>query len=165
MNNSEPPTPPEEKWTAYLDGKLSAQDTAAFEREHPDAAAERAMHVRIARAVREHSPAPLLRNADFFNERILREIAPRPALAPVPRRGLWSLWRLALAGACCMVAATAIYFAFVRGNDAGRERYLAQVVSVNTDDADVTATVIDADGLAVVWIDGLDQLPNDYVLE
>ncbi|MEO6787612.1 MAG: hypothetical protein ABI318_15905 [Chthoniobacteraceae bacterium] len=165
MNNSEPPASPEEKWTAYLDGKLSAQESAAFEREHPDAVAERALHGRISRAVREHSPAPALRNADFFNACILREISPRSASAPAPQRGLWSLWRLAVGGACCLLAATAIYFAFVRGSDGDRDRYLAQVVSVKTDDDDVAATVLNADGLAVVWLDGLDQLPNDYVLE
>jgi len=165
MNSSEPPMSPEEKWTAYLDGNLSAQEVAAFEREHPDAADELAMHLQLARALREHSPAPVLRNADFFNQCILQKIAPRDSSSPAPSRGLWSLWRLAFASACCMVAAIAIYFTFVRGDDGGRQRYLAQVVSLKTDDESVTATVIDADGLAVVWMDGLDQLPNDYVLE
>ena len=65
MNNSEPLSSPEEKWTAYLDGKLPAQDATAIEREHPEASAERAMHARIISAVRLHSPAPKLRNADF----------------------------------------------------------------------------------------------------
>jgi anti-sigma factor RsiW len=167
MTSSEPPTSPEEKWTAYLDGKLSAQDAAAFEREHPEAAAERAMHARLMSAVRMHSPAPQLRNADFFNARILREISPRPAVAPKPERTLWSLWRLAFASACCLVVTGAIYALFVRGHE-GKEkpdRYVAEVVSVKPGDDLLAATVLDADGLAIVWIDGLDQLPNDYVLE
>lgn len=167
MNNSEPPTSPEEKWTAYLDGKLSSQEAAAFECDHPGAAVERAMHERISRAVRERSSAPALRNPDFFNASILREISTRTAPAPAPQRGLWSLWRLAIAGACCLIAAAAIYATFVRPTSSGdgRERYLAQVVSVEAGDKDLAATVLDADGLAVVWIDGLDQLPNDYVLK
>ena len=165
MTNSEPPASPEEKWTAYLDGKFSARDAAAFERDHPEAAAERELHTRILSAVRLHSPAPQLRNADFFNERILREISPRPATAPTPGRALWPLWRLALASACCLLIAGAIYAMFVRGHEGKPDGYLAQIVSVQAGDASLDATVLDADGLAVVWIDGLDQLPNDYVLQ
>ena len=165
MTNSEPPSSPEEKWTAYLDGKLSAQDAAAFEREYPEAIAERELHARIASAVRLHSPAPKMRNVEFFNERILQEISPRKSEAPVPRRALWSLWRLAFASACSLFVAFGIYAIFVRGHEGANDRYLAQIVSVKAGDALLDATVLDADGLAVVWIDGLDQLSNDYVLQ
>lgn len=165
MTSSEPPISPEEKWTAYLDGKLSTQDAVAFEREHPEASAEREIHARLMSAVRLHSPAPKLRNADFFNERILREISPPPAAVSKPERKLWPLWRLAFASACCLFVAGAIYAMFVRGNEGRKDIYIAQVVSVQAGDDLLDATVLDADGLAVVWIDGLDQLPNDYVLE
>src|SRR5205823_2868204 len=81
---------------------------------------------RISRAVREHSPAPALRNPDFFNASILEKIFPQntpaPAPAPAPQRGLWSLWRLAVAGACCLIAAAAIYATFVRPASSGRGR-------------------------------------------
>jgi len=166
MTNSEPPSSPEEKWTAYLDGKLSAQDAAAFEREHPEAIAEREIHTRLISAVRLHSPAPKLRNADFFNARILGEISPRPVPVPQRERRLWPLWWIAFASACCLLAAGAIYALFVRGNESGgKDRYFAQVISAKAGDALLDATVLDADGLAVVWIDGMDQLPNDYELE
>ena len=165
MNSSEPPSSPEEMWTAYMDRKLSAQDAAAFERENPQAAAEREMHARITIAMRTHSVAPKMRNADFFNERILQEISPRKEKAPEPRRALWPLWRLAFASACCLLIAGAIYAFFVRGNEGGTDGYRAQVVSVKAGDELLNATVLDADGLAVVWIDGLDQLSNDYVLQ
>jgi len=163
--NSETPSTPEEKWTAYFDGKLSVQDAAAFEREYPEAAAERALHTRLANAVRLHSPAPQLRNADFFNGRILGEISPRPVPAAPAKRRLWPLWSLAAAGACCMVAGFAIYATFVRGTESGPDHYVAKIVSVTAGDESLDATVLDADGLQVVWISGLDQLPNYYVLE
>lgn len=165
MTNSEPPSSSEEKWTAYLDGKLSTEVAAAFEREHPDAVAEREMHRRISSAVRSHSPAPMLRNADFFNERILGAISLRAVPAPQKKRGLMPLWRLAFASACCLLIAGAIYAMFVRGNEGGLDGYRVQIVSVKAGDPLLDATVLDADGLAVVWIDGLDQLPSDYVLE
>ena len=165
MNNSEPPSSPEEKWTAYLDGKLSTQEVAAFEREHPEAAAELAMHARLMSAVRLHSPAPKLRNTDFFNEGILREISPRPAVAPAKARRLWPLWGLAFASLCCLLAAGGIWATFVRNGEEKVDRYVAQIVSVTAGDDSLNATVLDTDGVKVVWISGLEQLPDDYVLE
>ncbi|MEO6741607.1 MAG: anti-sigma factor [Chthoniobacteraceae bacterium] len=167
MNNSEPPSSPEEKWTAYLDGKLSTQDCAAFEREHPEAIAELATHTQLIAAVRLHSPAPRLRNADFFNESILREISPHPAAVagPVKERRLWPLWGLAFASLCCLLAAGGIWAMFVRGVEERPDRYVAQIVSVKAGDDSLDATVLDAGGLKLVWIDGLEQLPDDYVLQ
>ena len=167
MNNSDSPASPDEKWTAFVDGRLGAEEAAAFAREHPEAAAEKAAAAKIAQALRRHSPAPVLRNADFFNEKILREIAPvQPRAESAPARpSLWSLWRMALAGACCLLAVGAIYSVFVKNGEQHRDRYVANVLSVHAGDDLLSATVLDAEGLAVVWIDGLDQLPNDYVLE
>ena len=168
MNNSEPPPSPEENWTAYLDGKLSAQEAAALEREHPEAAAERALHARIIGAVRRHSPAPMLRNPDFFNDRILLEIAPPPAgpaAAPAKERGLFSLWRLAFAGAFCLLAAGGIWFGFVRGGGEKEDRSVALVASLTPGDRLLDASVLDAEGLKLIWIDGLEPLPDDYALE
>ncbi len=172
MNNSDSPISPEEKWAAYFDGKLPAGEAGAFERENPEAIAERAAYSRIVGAMRRHSPAPQMRNADFFNESIQREISSKPsvaATAPAKERGLWSLWRLAFAGAFSLLVASAIWATFVRGGGSGGEKprapYFAQVESVTAGDASLDATVLDADGLKLVWIDGLDRLPNDYVLE
>jgi len=165
MNSSDSPSSFEEKWTSYLDGKLVPADAAAFEREHPEVAADREMHAQLVVAIRSHSRPPELRNAEFFNERILREIAPQPVHAPRPEGGLWSLWRLATAGAFCLVAVGAIYFLAVRDQAGRNSPYLAEVLSVRAGDAELDATVLDAEGLAVVWIDGLDNLPSDYVLQ
>jgi hypothetical protein len=161
MTNSEQPSSPEEKWTAYFDGKLSIQDAATFEREHPEAISECEMHARFVRAVRLHLPAPKLRNADFFNTRILREIAPSPA----PARRLWPLWRIAAASVCCLFAVFAVHVFFVHGSAGKQGNYFVQVVSVKAGDESLDATVLDAEGLAVVWIDGMEQLPSEYELE
>jgi anti-sigma factor RsiW len=161
--NSEIPSSPEEKWTAYLDGKLSAQDAAAFERENPAAAAEHALHARIASAVRLHSPSPKLRNADFFNGRILAEISVRPATTVAPaKRRLWPLWRIA--AACCLIAGLVIY-----GTSAFRPEPPApvpahDVASAKTDDRELSVTVLDANGKKVLLINDLEQLSSEYVL-
>jgi hypothetical protein len=117
-------------------------------------------------AVRRYSPAPKLRNADFFNESILREISPRPAAAaPERKRALWPMWGLAVACVCCLLAVAGIWATFVRGTVDEPERYVAQIVSVTAGDDSLDASVVDADGVKVLWINGLETLPSDYVLE
>lgn len=168
MNNSDLSASNEEKWIAYVDGRLGPEESAAFERDHSDAALEKAATARIAGALRFHLPAPTLKNPDFFNEGILREISPVPSRSPVAREertSLWSLWRVALAGACCLLAAGAIYKVFVAGGAQPEGGYYAKVLSAKAGDEELYATVLDADGLAVVWIDGFDHLASDYVLE
>ena len=160
MNNSEPLTPHEEKLTTYFDGCLSATEAAAFEREHPEVLAEKTSTARLGDVLRAHSVAPAMHHADFFNHQILREIAPAPAPA---RRAAWPLWRLAFASACCLFAVLGIYQTFVKNS--APPRHFAQVLSVTAGDPGLTAEVIDGDGISVVWVDGLDYLSKDYVLE
>jgi anti-sigma factor RsiW len=168
MSNSELPSAMEEKWTAYLDGRLSAAEAAAFERENAGAAAEKIAAAKIGGALRAHLSAPALRNAEFFNAGILKEISPpevRSRDSQPARRPFWSLWRMAAAGACCLLAAGSIYEVFVSGGEQPRNGYQARVLSAKAGDQELYATVLDADGLAVVWIDGFDHLADDYVLE
>ena len=165
MNSSDPTPASEEKWTAYLDGKMSAADRAAFERGNPEAAAEKDRHDVLAKALRSRAASPVMKNADFFNESILRQIQPEPQRKPASAAPLWPLWRLATAALACLAAVAAIYVFMVKDRQGQQSRYVAQVLDVKAGDELLSATALDADGLAVVWIDGLDFLPDDYVLE
>ena len=163
MNNSEPAlTELEEKLTAYLDGTLSPADAAAFEKENPDVVLERRQHERLRTVLSKEAPA--LSHGEFFNHQILREIRPEPVTAPA-KRTFFPLWRLAFAAAACLLVASGIYFGAVGPQKNGSGEYFAQVLSVKAGDENISAHIIDAGGMAVVWIDGLDSLPNNYVLE
>ncbi len=180
MNSSEPLqplTPHEEKLTAYLDGSLPPEDSAAFEQANPEAAALRREHQVLATALRKHVTSPPLGNGDFFNHQILREIRPAPARAP---RTPFSLWRLVLAGACAVLAVVGGIKMLppstpkttgpeiVKSDAPGTyapPKYVAKVTEVTAGDFLLTAKLVDADGLAVVWVDGMDKLPKDYVLQ
>lgn len=165
MNNSEPTlTAAEQKLTAFLDGKLTPAEAAAFEREHPESAAEKRSHTQLRAMLAKD--VPVLRNGDFFNHQILREIGAdaehrQPARA---KAAVFPLWRLVFAGAACLVAAVGIYLGSVPSAKK-RGDYFAQVISVKAGDSEISAEVIDADGIAVVWIDGLASLSSEYVLE
>ncbi len=183
MNSSEPLqplTPHEEKLTAYLDGSLAPEDATAFEQANPEVIILRKQHQSLTAALRTHAERPSLRNGDFFNHQILREIKP-PAPARVPTAV--PFWRLILAGACCVLVATATVQWFnasksgttvpniARSDAPGTlavPQYVAKVTDVKAGDHLLTAKLVDmkqTGGLAVVWVDGMDKLSSDYVLE
>src|SRR5271168_3051064 len=104
----------EEKFTAWVDGSLTGAELAAFEREledHPEALAEKEAALEIGNLLRTHLSVPPLKNADFFNHQILRQIAQSSAPAPRPARAsFWSLSRMAYSGACLLFLSTLLYF-------------------------------------------------------
>ncbi len=164
MNNSDAPlTPYEEKLTAYIDGRLDAAEVAAFEREHPEAIAEKAAASRMHEKLRIHGSAPVMRNGEFFNHQILREIAePAPVAAAVPPP-LFGLWRLLTVGAACLLAVAGIYFA-TKPSGPVHDSYFVQVLEAKTDDPSLSTRVIQEDGMTVVMVDGLADISEDYIL-
>jgi anti-sigma factor RsiW len=171
MNSSEPLvplTPYEERLTAYLDGRLPAEDALAFEREHPEVVAQKARQNQFAGTLRAHSTSPRLRNGEFFNHQILRQVEPAAAPAKAPRT-VFPLWRLVFASAVCLLAAVGIYKSISPTPTPQREdpvpKYMAQVTRVQAGDYLLKAKLVDVDGLQIVWVDGMDELPKDYVLQ
>jgi anti-sigma factor RsiW len=162
MSNSDQPLSPSEiELMAYLDGQLTPEQAAAFERAHPEAAAEKARAQQL-RSLLRSSEAPALPNAEFFNRQILREITPKPSVASKPEEP-FSLWRLFLAGATCLLLALGVYQQFVP-DDARRPAYLAEVISMKTGDSALTSRVIQEDGLTMVMIDGLEPISEEFIL-
>jgi len=163
----------EEKFTAWVDGRLIGAELAAFERElesHPEALAEKEGAARLGDLLRANLSAPPLRNEDFFNHEILRQIAP-----PAPRLGLWggSFWsmpRMAFSGAFLMLLAVGLYFAAVpntRREVRQNEQYVQNVLNARSDDPAITATSFYSkqDDVNVLWLDGLSYLPRDHKLK
>ena len=173
----------EEKFTAWVDGRLTGPDLAAFELEleaHPEALADKEAAFELGNLLRTHLAAPPLRNADFFNHQILRQIA-QSAAAPVPvrRRSFWSLPRMALSGAFLLLLATFLYFAAVpntRREVRHNEQYVTNILNARandpilnarTDDPNITATSFHSkqDNVNVLWLDGLNYIPPDHKLK
>ena len=165
----------EEKFTAWVDGRLTGAELAAFEREledHPEALAEKEAALEIGNLLRTHIAAPPLRNADFFNHQILRQIAQdaaRPA-APARRPSFWSLPRMAFSGAFLLLLATGLYFAAVpntRREVQHNRQYVENVLNATSDDPGITATAFHSkqDNENVVWLDGLGYMPGDHKLK
>jgi len=160
----------EEKFTAWIDGRLTGNELAGFEADLAqikDADAEKEAALKLGALLRDHIKAPELNNAEFFNHQLLQqiELEKRREAAPVKRApSFWTLTRLVWAGSFCMAAAAALFFIAVpRGvveNPSGNE-YVAQITNARTDDPAITATTIHSkdNKLTVLWLDGLEYLP------
>src|SRR6266853_2905921 len=129
----------EERFTAWVDGQLSGEALAAFEKElaaHPEAAADRDAARQLGKLLRAHSTAPALSNADFFSlqlqRRIDAETPPRRQPVKPEREAVVSIFsRLAWAGVFFLVLAGASFFLTIPHRPAqplAPSNYFAQVV-------------------------------------
>lgn len=165
--------PFEEKYTLWIDGKLTGNQLEQFEAElaerNVDAEQEKAEVAKIGGLLRAHLKAPALTNADFFNHQILQQIeAERPKTAPAAqkRRFEWLLSRLFWAGATCLLISFGLYVTFIASaprSGPAQIDYYAQILNTQTDDPDISAVAFHSkkDDVTVLWLDGLDYVPAE----
>lgn len=161
----------EEKYTAWVDGKLSGEELAAFEKElaaTPDAAADKAEAQRLGAFLRQHDTPPSLSNGDFFNHQLLHRIAAESAdERPARRWWNWSLPQLVLAGAASLAIAAALFKTLIPAGSEQRSDYFAEIVDARTNDPGISATPVytPRENVTILWLDGLDYLPASYKLD
>jgi anti-sigma factor RsiW len=169
--------PFEERFTAWVDGRLSDDELADFEKElaqHPDAAADKEAAQKLTRLLRENPTAPSLTNGDFFNLQIQKQLDAEKAPARVATKRwpwFWSLPRLIIAGAACLLVAGLLFKTFIRTNEhpvgLATSPYFAQVIEVWPSQPGVWANTVynPEQNVTVVWLDGLDYIPASYELK
>lgn len=165
----------EEKWTAWLDGQLSAQDLAEFEGSLPDKAAaeeEKRDAKKLGAFLKEQLSASVMRNEEFFShqlrERIEREEAgpSRGREADVPSG--WTIRRLFWAGATSLALFVICAVIILRDkNPPEQSHYLTQVLNARVDPAvspNATISMFETkeEKVTVLWTEGLQSLPSDY---
>ncbi len=177
--------PFEERYTAWIDGQLTGAERAEFERTLPDRAAaeaDRAQARRCGEFLRRLAEAPALANADFFSHQLMERLAAeeragRPAAA-IPSRPRFFTWPgLIWASAFCALALLGGYYAGQNDRfhrvpitsagiaETAPAHYEASIINPKSDDPAVSTSVYsDADGMKVLWLDGLDYLPASYKL-
>ncbi len=163
----------EEKYTAWVDGKLPGDELAAFEKElNAEAASDKTDALKLGSLLRaHHAPAPEMANADFFSHQ-LRERIEREAAKPVsgrPARFRWTLPRLAWMGASCLAVTAVMYATMIRHTLHGpptESEYLATVLDTQSGDPAITATSFHSkeNNVTVIWLNGLPYLPESYGL-
>jgi hypothetical protein len=165
----------------------SLPDRAAAETEKRD-------FEKMKRLLSRHSAAPALCNPDFFNYQLTEKIVAeqrREAQGRPRSRFVWPLQLLAWAGVFCLVIFFGLFKTVIpdprdRGalpesamaaNPARQPhplevntqpaRYDAKILHVHTSEPGVSATAVqsDKDGVSVIWLDGLEDLPANYNLQ
>ena len=166
----------EEQFTAWLDGKLSPEEASAFEQEMRsrgfDPTAERSAASATTALLRENSATPRLGHAQFFNHLIQRQIETDQKLA-TPTAGARSWWGIpwfAYAAAACLLIAAVLFKGMIPvggGTMADQSAYFATVVDARTFENNVSASTVynSRDNVTVLWLDGLDYLPADSVVQ
>lgn len=163
----------ETNFTAWLDGQLSSEQTAAFEQEMRacgfDPAAERTAAEQTSSLLRQHSPTPELRHADFFQHQLLHRIQQEQE-QPAPQAA-WSWWsfpRLVWAGAFSLLVAGLLAKSLIpAGGTKEGSNYFATIVDARTYESAITVdTVYDPrNNVTVLWLDGLDYMSGDIVVQ
>jgi anti-sigma factor RsiW len=165
----------EEKWTAWLDGRLSDRELVEFEASLPDKAAAKAEKAEVkklgALLKRELGPQALL-NEEFFNhqirERIARESADEPRKRGVAVSTSWTIRRLLWTGTASLAVFLVMAIFVMRDkNPAEQSQYLTQILNARVDpvvspNATISMFETKEDRVTVLWTEGLQSLPSDY---
>jgi hypothetical protein len=161
----------EEKWTAWLDGKLSGKELAQFEDSLGDKAVaetERLEAKKLGALLKQELGADVLSNADFFSHQIHEAIQREEAAGDRQTRSTWwSIPRLAWAGTTSLAIFIVCAFFVMQEEAQPPSDYLTQIVTAKLDPTAnpyATTSVLEAkkDRVTVLWVEGLQSLPADY---
>ena len=77
---------------------------------------------------------------------------------------------MAMSGAFCLLLATVLYFSAVpntRKQIRENQAYVTNILNAHSDDPAITATAFHStkDNVTVLWLDGLQYMPQDHSLK
>jgi anti-sigma factor RsiW len=151
----------EEKFTAWVDGELNAEEARSFQKDYPSLQKERAELLKLKDLLRQGLQAPVLQRPDFFNAQIMAKIdrPPRRSL----RRGWLGLPRIAWGGVGALAIGFAMFVVLIPHGDLSdpRSGYVADVLKTKTHDPRVKATVDNQKDMTIIKLEGLEKLPAD----
>ena len=164
----------EEKWTAWLDGKLSGRELSEFEASLPDKAtaeAEKADARKLGVLLRRELGVSALTNEEFFSHQLRERIG--ESNGPSGERDAkpstwWTIPRLLWTGTASLAVFLVLTVFVVRDkNPAEESQYLTQILNARVDpvispNATVSMFEVKQDRVTVLWTEGLQSLPADY---
>jgi len=164
----------EEKWTAWLDGKLSGRELSEFEASLPDKAtaeAEKADARKLGVLLRRELGVSALTNEEFFSHQLRERI--RESSVPSAERDAkpsmrWTIPRLLWTGTASLAVFLVLTVFVMRDkNPAEESQYLTQILNARVDpvispNATVSMFEVKQDRVTVLWTEGLQSLPADY---
>ncbi|MBV8378918.1 MAG: hypothetical protein JO279_18150 [Verrucomicrobia bacterium] len=152
----------EQKFTAWLDGKLGGDELRSFESKHPSIHQEKAEYLKLKGLLSEGLHRRELENPEFFNSQIMERIR-RDAGGPTQAscRMLFGLPRLVWGGILALSVGFAFFITIIPRSDFSdpRAKYVAEVLKTTTADPKVKDTVENRKETTVIKLKGLDKLP------
>jgi hypothetical protein len=149
----------EQLYTAWVDGALTKDEAAAFEKQHPELLNERDDMSKLKRLLQRDLVPAELAHAEFFTSKLMEQIVPAERSLPS-----WlGIPRLAWGGIGSLSAALSLFFLFVpyRNISAPQPEYVAEVLKTTTTDPKISATVDSEKGITLIKLDGVDKVPDD----
>ena len=167
----------EEKWTAWLDDRLTGRELSEFEASLSDRAAaqaEKAEAKKLGELLKRELGPHALKNEEFFShqlrERIIQENRGqnRERARRSPMSGWWTIPRLLWAGTASLaVFLICTLLVMHQERPAEESQYLTQILNARVDpvvspNATVSIFEVKQDRATVLWTEGLQSLPADY---
>jgi anti-sigma factor RsiW len=151
----------EEKFTAWVDGELSAEEARSFQNDHPSLQKERAELLKLKDLLRQGLQPPVLQDPDFFNAQIMAKID-RPSRRSL-RKSWFGLPRVAWGGIGVLAMGCVMFIVMIPHGDLSdpRSGYVADVLKTKTHDPRVKATVDNQKDMTIIKLEGLQKLPAD----
>ena len=163
----------EEKWTAWIDDRLTGRELEEFLISLPDKAAaeaEKRSAKQLGSFLREQ--AVTLSNADFFShqlrERLNRENDPARSERDAVQTGWWTIRRLLWGGITSLaVFALCTVVVLREKTPPSQSQYLTEILTYRVDptvspNATISMFQKKEDHVTVLWVDGLQSLPAEY---
>jgi anti-sigma factor RsiW len=151
----------EEKFTAWVDGELSAEEARSFQNDHPSLQKERAELLKLKDLLRQGLQPPVLQHPDFFNAQIMAKIHRHSRRSL--RKGWFGLPRVAWGGIGVLATGCVMFIVMIPHGDLSdpRSGYVADVLKTKTRDPRVKATVDNQKDMTIIKLEGLQKLPAD----
>jgi len=168
----------EEKWTAWVDGRLNEAERAEFEASLQDRAAaeaEKRQTLKLGALLKGQLQLRPMGNEEFFHHQLLARIeaeSGEPAVTAGPlaqaRESWWTIRRLLWTGATSLaIFAVCAWFVMREKPVPDQSQYLTQILNAKVDPnvspyATVSIFQTKQDRVTVLWVDGLKSLPPEY---
>jgi hypothetical protein len=149
----------EQLYTAWVDGALTKEEAADFEKRHPELLQERDDMSKLKQLLQRNLVPGELARADFFTTKLMEQIVPAerslPSWLGVPR--------LAWGGVGSLAAALLLFLVFIPHQKLPtfQPEYVAEVLKTTTTDPKISATVDSEKGITLIKLDGVDKVPDD----
>ncbi|MFY9985007.1 MAG: hypothetical protein WAK31_09620 [Chthoniobacterales bacterium] len=149
----------EQLYTAWVDGALSKDEAAAFEKQHPELLKERDDMSKLKKLLQGNLVPAEFAHAEFFTTKLMEQIVPAERTLP----SWFHVPRLAWGGIGSLAAALALSLLLIpHGNhSAAYPEYVAEVIKTTTTDPKISATVDSEKGITLIKLDGVDKVPDD----